>query len=288
MKQRINYDKVSEDQTDASFKVSFYTKYFNFTKEQLRKNGIIVCDFDKEGIDSLGTPTRPVYYFSNIEMLPLRKNERAIYTIKCRNHIFGFPFNGISVRYLYIDENSIDLQWLKIVCERIQTSILSICSDGQELYFLCENGQILSTSENWKIIDAFDPINERLGYASVFTREALAAEKEKRLTETKEGNYGILAINGNYDYFYDVNDEVFFVVSTFGSYSEGYEVSYCVIQKQSVLKELSESYHDKLFYLAKDCYEGRIPDIALVNSLPEKLHEKYKPPVEVGSGYMYV
>lgn len=288
IKQRIYYDNTVDP--EIAFIKSLYKKYYEMTKEKLKSKGIIVHDLSMNGIDINGIPVDPVFSYGSIDMLPLRKDERAVYSIECRNHVFGLPSNGIGIRYIYIDEKNIDLEWMNHVEKMFDTSytfVLSICTDGQELYFLCDDGRIMSTDDNWISIEVFDPIQERLRYAAGFTSEEISAEKEKRLAETPEGRFGIFAVNGYWDYFYDTNKKVFFRVSTFGSYSEGYDVSYYTVSKRDVMKRLSASFHNHLYYLAKGCSIGEIPDIALVNSLPEEFRDGYIPPVEVGSGYIY-
>lgn len=284
----INYDKKSIENADLNRLSSFYSKYYDLTVSVLTKNGIYPFPRSAEAIDIYGVPTKKVSTADTVSLLPLRSNERAIYAVECKGYTFALPDNGIGIRYLYLDKPEKNIEWLDNVDTKIRRSILSLCSDGEDLFFLREDGFIDSTAKSWSPLFAFDMVKERIELVSVFKKEDYYEEIEKRLQESREIEYGIFCVDEK-NLFYDMNKKVFFLVYTEGSYSEGYDVSYGVVSKESALEELSAGYYGSIRLLNDECNRGKIPAFALINYLPENVGvSEYTPPTNVGYGYIYI
>lgn len=143
-------------QKEYSLKKAFYSSYTVRLRNELHNSGIEVLDESTKGVLESGEPVCKVKRCADIDTIPLRENERALFTVSCRDSVFAFPDSGIGLRYLSIAPE--DCEWARKIDAK--ESIMSICSDGRELYYLTEQGIIQSSSPEWNPKTLFDPIQE--------------------------------------------------------------------------------------------------------------------------------
>ena len=191
---------------DYLLKKQFYSSYRTRLADTLHDYDIEVLEESTEGISECGEPCNEVmeYEWMNVGCL---RNERALCTVYCRGCTFGFPDNGIGLRYLYLSSNSEDREWARKIDKNCE-SLLALCSDGKELYCLTGKGKIKSTAPNWKTIKLFDPIDERRKICANIPCDQIYKALDMEIKQSGLSKWGIISILDGFT-FYDAINKVF-------------------------------------------------------------------------------
>ena len=270
---------------DYDLKKEFYFPYKKRLDTALDEIGIITSDLSQKGIREYGIPEFEVIEHDWMEGIHLRKNERALYTVPCRNCTFGFPSNGIGLRYLYVSTNRQDQEWAKKV--DFSDRILAITSDNEELYWLTEKGVIKSTKPYWNEFYLFYNVDECRKICAIIPCESVKLHISKLESGSKYGEYRIFNIQ--HHTFYDANAKVVFTVFADGNYYHGYDVSYFVHSKKEVLERILAYGHRSLYDISRECSIGQIPAFAVADMLEiDESNRSYEPPTDVGYGSIYM
>ena len=273
---------------EFAFKKNFYSAYKKQLELFLQEYGIKTNNKTNFGIKENGEPEFDVEELAWMNCIHLRKNERAIYTVICRNCVFGFPDNGIGFRYLYISTKSDDMGWAKTVgvdadCERL----LAISSDEDELYYLTEKGVVRSSSKHWEEKRLFEFEKECRQICESIDIKDIETYTKHLQAEDKYAEYDIFNICDHI--YYDADKKVFFGVFADGNYYHGYDVNYVVEPKKKVLAYTASNSRISLYDVASLCSKDKIPMFAVVDRLDvDDSITKYEPPTNVGYGSVYL
>lgn len=256
---------------DYLLKKYFYSSYRTRLVETLHNNGIEVLEESTEGIFEYGEPCNKVTEYEWMKVVHLRKNERALFTLHCRGCTFGFPDNGIGLRYLYLSSNPEDREWARKI--DIKNSLLAICSDGKELYCLTDEGEIKSTTPKWKTMKLLDPIDERRKICANIPCDQIQKALDMRIKQSSSFQWGIISILDGFT-FYDATNRVFFRAVLDDNIYHYNNVDYKVIEKDSVLK----SIYEDMFTVFRRTKTNQLSCFAFINGLPVDINIKeYKP-----------
>jgi len=266
-------------------KKEFYFQYKKRLDTALNERGIRTLDLSQKGIGKYGNPKSRVIEYDWMEGIHLRKNERALYTIFCRKCTFGFPSNGIGLRYLYVSTNTQDQEWARKV--DFSGKALAITSDNEELYWLTEEGVIKSTKEEWNEFHLFNKVDECRKMCADIPIETIKSYISKLESESEYSKYRIFKIYNHT--FYDANEKVAFVVFADGNYYHGYDVSYFVYSKKELLENILAQYGETLYNISRQCSNDWVPKFAVADVLEIDENKKdYVPPTDVGLGSIYM
>lgn len=251
----------------------------------LKNYGIEVYNESQEGINKWGKPTFAVAEYDWMEGIHLREDERALFTFKCRGNLFGFPYNGIGLRYLYVSDVKTEKEWAKKI--DVSHRLLAVCASDTELYYVTNNGVIRSTDPEWKPIKMFNALEECRTICSKFTEQQIQEFLKKLLLDSEYKDHGIIHILNTR--FYDLNRKVFFNVFADGSYDTGYDVRYYIVSKKDVLEQMAR--HTNIVDIISQCKNDEIPMYAIVENLDVNAavhaYDTYEPPVPVGYGTIF-
>ena len=242
----------------------------------LKENGIAARGTDTEGLNEDG---QPCGYHAGEErnhgMIKLRQTEYSIGTFHMDGGWFAIPERGSALRYIKPSGNKGLMEFLASVNGK---TVLAAAVDDFHVYILSEDGLISSTSR-------------KMDGKRVFSKEEILREtaarhfSEEKLEEIvrKFMDGTIRAVD---HYYYDTAAKVFFEVLADGNYYHGYDVSYPVISKEEVLKNLSKRAW--LIPVEEEAKAGAVPIVELVKRLPEAQVPGYKPPENFGYGVHFV
>lgn len=277
---------ISRWKKDYNSKKVFYFPYKKRLDAALNEMGIRTIELSLKEIRTYGSPKTQVIEYDWMEGIHLRKGERALYTISCRNCTFGFPSNGIGIRYLHVSTNKHNQEWARKV--HFSDVILAITSDNEELYWLTEKGVIKSTKDDWNETRLFYKVDECRKICAYISHESINLHISRLEAVSQYNKYGIFSLFN--DTFYDANAKVAFTVFADGNYYHGYDVSYITNTKKDLLENLVSSYgYGNLYNISKKCSSGQIPTFAVADILDiDESKKDYNPPINVGFGSIYV
>lgn len=246
----------------------FHGAYHTALSDSLREKGISVSSASTKYVDASGRAMFPVIPFST-DCLPLRKNvhgmydgdECAIFTLEVRDGVFALPDNGIGIRYLKAIN---DIAFMNKANALGHGHILSLASDGKDLFILNDAGWVLSTRQNWEKYQLFTVMDElrRIACQYFDESEISAAVNSYELGQKASITDTIT---------YDSAQKAFIEYEDYGNFHEGVERSYSEISRQDVLDQLTSHPFD-LRNISFSAQRGTIPVAVIVDKLA--VHEK--------------
>ena len=255
---------------------TFYRYYGKLLEKALREREIDVLPETLEGSNAAGEAAKPVIRCPQLKILPLRDDERALYTVPCRGGIFALPCVGIALRYLSLPVAPDFRKWAEDFLSSAPRSYLAaIRSDGQELYIADQNGKVWSSDPVFQPFALFDPQAEVRRICSLLPEDKIQAVSDLYQTGIHYLNY----------FYYDGDHKKFFKVLTDGDYYHGYDVSYLTVSKTELLSKWPVLNYSGFYDLYIQCMSGDIPLFAIVDRLEEdESLTDYQPPDSIGRG----
>ena len=247
-----------------------YLKYRDLLCGYLQKQGIQLTPATTEGLNEIGRPAVTVKEERHDGFLPLGERQSAIYLFQAADGVMAFPDNGVGLRYIQPPS----AHWMNEKADR--NRLLAAGSDGKELYFFTEKGEILSTDAAWEKRLMYD-LNAGCPeiVQQYFSQEEIRAAEEKFCRNTFEDRY-VLIYESPYSSFemtfYDTSAKKFFIVSAFGSYHDGYEGVARQVSKEEALSRCI-MLPFSLDAFIKECEEGIVPRLFCISRLEEKQGE---------------
>lgn len=245
-----------------------YQKYENMLREYLQKQGIELAPITTEGLDESGRPEFSVKDES-YDILPLRDNEYAIYLFKVSGGVMALPNNRIGLRYIKPPLAA----WIKEKAEHPR--LLAAGSDGNDLFLLTINGEIISTNSDWEKRELF---NLQAGCPEIVHQ--YFSEEEIQLAQENFCKERFITVDGSvsnlHQTFFDTSAKKFFVVYADGNYYHGYDTGSYQTSKEKVISSLIR-FRFSLEDFINECEDGIIPKFFLICSLDEGKGE-YEPP----------
>lgn len=238
----------------------FHGAYHTRLLNSLTEKGISVSPPSTKSVGASGRAVFPVIP-SSTDCLPLRKDERAIFTLKIRDAIFTLPDNGIGIRYL---KPSTDKSFMNHACSLARGHILALASDGNDLFVLNDTGSVLSTKQDWEAYQLFDIIEE----VRQITDHSFDESKVSAAVSLYERG---IASSITDRITYDCVQDAFIQYYDYGCAHEGIERVYSEISRQDVLQSLTR-YHFSLRETVFSAQKGTIPLISIVVQLT--VHDK--------------
>lgn len=278
-----------------------YQKYRAILEDHLKEQGIILKPAYTDGLDETGRPwgLRIIGKRGIEKMLPLRKDEYALYLFDVGDGVLAFPDNGIGLRYIHAPSD-------RNFCAPAggMGSLLAAGSDGKALYILDANDGKLYITESQKACGPLGGFRRRffrteepeekekqnhpagaveaIDILSLYikTAEEYFSEKEIQDAVTAFCSSGI--VNVEDATYYDPAAKMFFHVYTDGNYYHGYEVRYPRLSPKEVIQS-HVRVHFSLNSFIDACQAGKIPLLVILSRLPYQ-DRPYRPPENFGYG----
>lgn len=259
----------------------------------LEEKGIRADPGTVSGLDETGRPSEAVGETES-PMSLLGESEHALRLLRVRDAVLalaeiGYPEDSLGLRCILPSADGGFMKRIGSLCGddngrllRGKRRFLAAVSDGAHVYALSEDGMVYHTNPS---IAGPIPVSSRLElhreiWRAFFTDEQLRASAAK-LSDPQGGIMHIIC-----EAYFDTAQKMFFEVSAYGSYHDGYDVSYPRLTKEETIDRLLRN--KALFQTWDQCRRGDVPMAAMVELAEEAPQDmEYVPQPHFGWGVHY-
>lgn len=258
-----------------------YREYQILLEDRLKEQGIVLNPTYTDGLDETGRPSHSIKN-KEIDMLPLRDNEYALYLFNVGDGVFAFPDNGIGLRYIHAPS---DRKFSKVAGDR--GSLLAAGTDGKAIYILTGKGKLYITNPDSS--EDKDDCTEGVQVIDLLslclkTAEDIFSEKQIEDAVAAFCSHGIASVDD--EIYYDPAAQKFFRVAVDGNYYHGYDVDYLLMSKEEVITRHTR-FDFSIDSFVDACRAGKIPMLVILSRLPFT-EGPYSPPDNFGYGKHFV